>query len=202
MCRITDEQLCAAATAGDFTAEETLVLRYSQMVRICARSFFLMGGDGEDLIQEGMLGLLKAIREYRAEKEASFRTFAEVCIRNRLYTVLRAAACEKQSPLNRSVPFDDPFFDGNSYRTSVCDLLYANPEDIIIGRESVDDLLEKARRQLSEFEASILGLYLDGLSYQEIAETVCRSVKSVDNAVQRIRRKIAQLFNFGEISKS
>ena len=99
----TDEELCAIAAEGNLMAEEILVARYHRLVRICARPYFLVGGDSEDLIQEGMVGLLNAIREYQVGKETSFRTFAEVCIRNRLYTVLRAAACDKHSPLNRFV---------------------------------------------------------------------------------------------------
>lgn len=202
MRAMTDEALCACAAQGDLRAEEELVKRYNRLVRACARPYFLLGGDGEDLIQEGMLGLLKAIREYQPDRQAAFSTFAELCIRSRLYTVLKTAACEKHSPLNRSIPLDDPFFDGNSLQVPAGDQLYANPEDIIIGRESVDDLLEKVRQQLSEFETKILTLYLDGLSYQEIAEITNRSTKSVDNAVQRVRRKIAPLFNLGVISEN
>ena len=198
---MTDEELCIAAAEGDLTAEELLVMRYTRLVRACARPYFLMGGDSEDLIQEGMVGLLKAIRDYRSCRESSFRTFAEVCVRNRLYSALRAAACDKHSPLNRSIPLDVPFFEGNSCLASASDLACANPEDIVIGRESVDDLLKTACQCLSEFETKILQLYLDGLSYQEIAQQTNRSTKSVDNAVQRVRRKIAQQLFHGDISK-
>ena len=148
-----------------------------------------------------MIGLINAIREYDAEKEASFRTFAEICIRNRLYSVLRAAARDKHLPLNRSVPLDTPFFDSNSYTSGTNNLAQRNPEDFLIDREHTKSLLSGVRKQLSEFEAKILGYYLDGLSCREIADTVGKPPKSVDNAVQRIRRKLAQQFISGDFSK-
>lgn len=200
--RLSDEELCGLTVVGSRLAEELLVTRYSRLVRTCARPFFLIGGDSEDLTQEGMIGLIKAVREYDADKEASFRTFAEICIRNRLYSVLRAAARDKHSPLNQSVPLDIPFFDSNSYTSGTSDLAQRNPEDFLIDREYTKSLLSGFRKQLSEFEAKILGYYLDGLSCREIAETVGRSPKSVDNAVQRIRHKVAQQLISGDLSKS
>ena len=196
-----DEALCALAASGVREAEEVLVTRYGRLVRTCARPFFLVGGDSEDLIQEGMVGLIHAVREYDAGKEASFRTFAEICIRNRLYSVLRAAARDKHAPLNQSVPLDTPFFDGNSYTSGTNNLAQRNPEEFMIDREHTAALLSGVRKQLSEFEAKILGYYLDGLSCREIAETVGKPPKSVDNAVQRIRRKVAQQLLSGEFSK-
>jgi len=200
--RLSDEELCGLTVVGSRLAEELLVTRYSRLVRTCARPFFLIGGDSEDLTQEGMIGLIKAVREYDADKEASFRTFAEICIRNRLYSVLRAAARDKHSPLNQSVPLDIPFFDSNSYTSGTSDLAQRNPEDFLIDREYTKSLLSGFRKQLSEFEAKILGYYLDGLSCREIAEMVGRSPKSVDNAVQRIRHKVAQQLISGDLSKS
>ena len=197
---MTDEELCRIAAEGDLSAEEMLVARYSRLVRACARPFFLLGGDSEDLIQEGMIGLLKAIREYRSSRAASFRTFAEVCIRSRLYTVLRSAAGDRQSPLNQSLPLDTLFFDETPYAVDASQVSCTNPEEIVIGKESANDLWEKIRQQLSDFEAAVLQLYLEGLSYQEISQKVHRSPKAVDNAVQRMRRKIAQQFNPGDIS--
>ena len=147
-----------------------------------------------------MFGLIKAVREYDAEKEASFRTFAETCIRNRLYSVLRAAARDKHKALNQSVSLDTPDFDSNSYTSGTNNLAQRNPEESLIDREHTAALLSGVRKQLSEFEAKILGYYLDGLSCREIAETVGKPPKSVDNAVQRIRRKVAQQFISGEFS--
>ena len=197
-----DEALCALAAAGNREAEEVLVTRYNRLVRTCARPFFLIGGDSEDLTQEGMVGLIKAVREYDAAKEASFRTFAEICIRSRLYSVLRAAARDKHSPLNQSVPLDTPFLDSNSYTSGTSHLAQRNPEDFLIDREHTAALLAGVRKQLSEFEAKILGYYLDGLSCREIAETVGKAPKSVDNAVQRIRRKVARQLQSGDLSGS
>ena len=197
----TDEELALLARDGDREAEELLVARYHRLVRTCARPYFLAGGDSEDLTQEGMFGLLKAVREYHAEKEASFRTFAEICIRSRLYSVLRDMARDKHKPLNQSVSLDTPDFDSNSYTSGTSNLAQRNPEDHMIDRERTAALLSGVRKQLSEFEAKILGYYLDGLSCREIAETVGKPPKSVDNAVQRIRRKVAQQLLSGEFSE-
>ena len=200
--KLSDEALCTLAASGNPAAEEILMERYTRLVRTCARPFFLAGGDSEDLTQEGMVGLLKAVREYDAEKAASFRTFAELCIRSRLYSILRASAREKHIPLNQSVSLDTPCFDSNSYTSGTNNLAQRDPEDDLIDREHTAALLSGVRKQLSEFEAKILGYYLDGLSCREIAETVGRSPKSVDNAVQRIRRKVAQQILSGDFSKS
>ena len=200
--RHSDEALCALAASGNREAEEVLVARYNRLVRTCARPYFLIGGDSEDLTQEGMVGLIKAVREYDAAKEASFRTFAEICIRSRLYSVLRAAARDKHSPLNQSVPLDTPFLDSNSYTSGTSHLAQRNPEEFLIDREHTAALLAGVRKQLSEFEAKILGYYLDGLSCREIAETVGKPPKSVDNAVQRIRRKVARQLQSGDLSGS
>ena len=197
---LSDEDLCRLAAEGRREAEELLVTRYQRLVRTCARPFFLIGGDSEDLTQEGMVGLIKAVREYDAEKEASFRTFAEICIRSRLYSVLRAAGRGKHSPLNQSVPLDTPYLDSNSYTSGTNCLAQRGPEDELIDREHTAALLSGVRKQLSEFEAKILGYYLDGLSCREIALEVGKSAKSVDNAVQRIRRKVAQQILSGEFS--
>ena len=201
LVRLNDEELCAMVADGSREAEEILVTRYNRLVRTCARPYFLIGGDSEDLTQEGMVGLIKAVREYDATKEASFRTFAEICIRNRLFSVLRAAARDKHSPLNQSVPLDTPFFESNSYTAATRNMAQRSPEEYIIDREHAESVLSGVRKQLSEFETKILGYYLDGLSCREIAEAVGRSPKSVDNAVQRVRRKAARQLSSGDISK-
>ena len=191
---LEDEALCALAFAGDTRAEEALVLRHNRLVRICARPLFLAGGDSEDLIQEGMMGLLSAIRGFDSQREASFRTYAEVCIKNRLFTAIKIATRDKHAPLNYYVSFETPFFDGNSdqYTYSRPHQQLDNPETLLIDREEVSERMESLKGRLSSFEAEVLGLYLDGLSYDQIADQVSKSPKSVDNAVQRIRRKVAQ----------
>lgn len=201
LAECTDEQLCLRSAVGESEAETLLVTRYSATVRACARPLFLAGGDGEDLIQEGMLGLLQAIREYRGDKAASFHTFAEKCIRNRLYSALRAAARGKHAPLNRSVSLDHPFFDGNPFPSGASDPALVDPEELVAERDFIQRALESTQQQLSEFEAKILGYYLDGLSCQEIAAILGKTVKSVDNAVQRVRRKTARQLSSGDFSK-
>ena len=197
---LPDERLCALAREGDREAEETLVKRYHRLVRKLARPYYLVGGDSDDLIQEGMIGLIYAVREFDEEKPAGFRTFAEICIRNRLYSAVRAAARDKHSPLNQSVPLEIPFFDSHNSFFSAPAMAQVNPEDLVIGRERAQAALRGLRRQLSEFEAKILGYYLDGLTTREMAEAVSRSPKSVDNAVQRIRRKVARQLHSGDLS--
>ena len=147
------------------------------------------------------MGLITAVREYDAGKEASFRTFAEICIRSRLYSVLRASARDKQQPLNQSLSLDDSHFDSNPLTSGTNNLAQRNPEDFLIDREHTAALLSGVRKQLSEFEAKILGFYLDGLSCREIAKAVNKPPKSVDNAVQRIRRKVARQLLSGDLSK-
>lgn len=195
----SDKELCSAAANGDSRAEAELVHRYGQLVRACSRPLFLAGGDNEDLIQEGMLGLLTAIRSYDPGRDAAFRTYAEICIRSRLYSAIRAAQGDKHAALNQSISFEPPLFDGTDAHlfTSA-----ESPEDVIIGREELKERLDALKGQLSELEAQILPPYLNGLSCGEIANRVGRSQKSVDNAIQRIRRKVARQFSSGGSSES
>lgn len=197
--RLSDEELCVQAASGASWAEEELVRRYGRLVRVCARPLFLAGGDSEDLIQEGMLGLLTAIRSFDVGKSASFRTYAEICIRSRLVTAVRAAQRDKHLPLNHSVSFETPLFDGTSAHLFSSE---ESPEDVIIGREALQERLDTLKGQLSGFEAEILSYYLGGLSCAEIAGRMGRTSKSVDNAVQRIRRKMARQISSGVSSES
>ena len=195
----SDEELCLRVAGGDPQAETELVCRYGWLVRACARPLFLAGGDSEDLIQEGMLGLLTAIRGFDSERDAAFRTFAEVCVRSRLLTAVRAAQGGKHAPLNHSISYEPPLFDGtNAYLFSSAE----SPEDVVIGREELKERLEALKGRLSKFEAQILPPYLNGLSCGEIAQRVGRSQKSVDNAIQRIRRKTALQISSGGSSES
>lgn len=199
----SDELLHQLAISGDLEAEDALIRKYSALVRACARPYFLAGGDSEDLIQEGMLGLLSAVREYRPEGGASFRTFAELCIRRRLFTAIKTASGRKNVSLNECLSLD-PFFDENQAHAAYVlrDAFQRGPEELVIDRERTDEFLSSFLLCLSKYEAEVLGFYLKGMSYQEIASEVNRSIKSVDNAVQRIRRKLAQHLNRGEISMS
>lgn len=178
---LTDEELCEKVRKGETGAEEALILRYNRLVRACARPLFLAGGDSEDLTQEGLLGLLDAIRQFVPGRDASFATFAQVCVRNRLISAVRSAKRDKHLPLNSSVSWDSVQVDGAA-------IPQPSPEELVIARDS----LARLRQELSPLEREVLGHYLDGLSYDEIAQVTHRSAKSVDNAVQRIRRKLTR----------
>jgi len=202
--RMTDEALCARVAQGDRAAEEALVLRHTRLVRACARPFFLAGGDSEDLIQEGMMGLLTAIREFREDRGASFRTFAALCVRRRILSAVRTAAGGKHLPLNSGVSLEPALFlaDQDLAPLGMAYRRQENPEDVVIDQEDLSALEAAIQSRLTSLEAEVLALYLSGSSYSEIAEEVSRSTKSVDNAVQRIRRKIAQYLSHGGYSES
>jgi len=187
-----DETLWLRSIKGEEAAEEKLAEKYAWLVRACARPYFLAGGDSEDLIQEGMLGLLSAIRHYDPVKDTSFRTFAEHCIRNRLFTAIRSAAGNKHTPLNDYVSLESPQFDETQTTTGLGSSPN-DPEELLIKRERVNEIYNGISGALSGFESRVLKYYLDGLSYDEIAKEVGKPKKSVDNAVQRIRRKLAQI---------
>ncbi len=195
----SDEELQALAKKQAVWAEEALAERYAREVRMCARPYFLSGGDSEDLIQEGMIGLLSAIREYEPDKGAGFRTYARTCIQNRIRSAVRSAQRMKNAPLNDGVPLEEVLSDesqalGTHY-------YQRSPEEQVLARETEKEFISTYSRCLSKLEAEILRLYLDGLSYEEMAGRSGRDVKAVDNAVQRIRRKLARLPS-GDNSKS
>ena len=197
---LDDLSLQSLAVSGDRDAEEALAARYLRLVRICARPLFLVGGDSEDLIQEGTFGLLSAIRRYDPADGASFSTFAERCIRMRLLSAIKSASRLKHVPLNDGISLEQLSEDPGTDILSLPELVRHDPEDLILAKESKEELRAAFSRCLSKFE--IKDLYLEGLSYREIAERLCRNAKSVDNAVQRIRRKLAREMNLGDISIS
>lgn len=190
---LKDEELITLSHGGNHHAEEVLILRYMSYVRSFTRPYFLAGGDAEDLIQEGMMGVVKAISEYDKAHHTSFKTFAASCIRNRIYSAIRHAMRGKNSPLNNYVSIGVPQgsainLDNTPFSSDMC----SDPVELIIGEESYRELLTAVSGLLSKFEQKVLGLYLEGLSYSEISEKVSKPQKSVDNAVQRIRRKFSQ----------
>ena len=199
---LDDIALQSLAVAGDRDAEEVLAERYLRLVRICARPLFLVGGDSEDLIQEGTFGLLSAIRRYDPRDGTSFSTFAEHCIRMRLLSAIKSASRLKHFPLNDGISLEQLSEDPGSDILSLPELVRHNPEDLILAKESKEELHAAFSRCLSKFEIKVLDFYLEGLSYREIAERLCRDAKSVDNAVQRIRHKLAREKNLGDISFS
>ena len=188
-----DEALCRQAQQGDGRAAEELVKRYTRLVKTCARPYFLAGADEEDLLQEGMLGLMRAIREFDAARGAPFGAFARLCVTRRIYSAVRAAASPRHDPLNHSMSIDRPLFEDLAQARNRVAAPMSDPESLVIGNEEREEQLRQLRTLLSEFEAKVLALFLDGLSYQEMAEALHRPVKSVDNAIQRIKRKSAAI---------
>ena len=190
---MTDEQVVILCHEGDSLAEEYLLNKYKNFVRSKARSYFLIGADHEDIVQEGMIGLYKAIRDYRPEKLSSFRAFAELCITRQIITAIKTATRQKHIPLNSYVSLNKPLYDEESDRT-LLDIIMeggtGNPEDMIINQENLGSIHEKINEVLSGLEQEVLSAYLDGKSYQEIAQTLGRHVKSIDNALQRVKRKL------------
>ncbi|MCL1848390.1 MAG: RNA polymerase sporulation sigma factor SigH [Clostridiales bacterium] len=192
---MNDEDVAGLAGAGDKAAEEYLIHKYKNFVRARARSYFLIGADKEDIIQEGMIGLFKAIRDYRPDKQSSFRAFAELCITRQIITAVKTATRQKHIPLNSYISLNKPIYDEESDRT-LLDVItgtgITDPEELIISREEFRDIEGKMGEILSPFERQVLVCYLDGKTYQEIAEMLSRHVKSVDNALQRVKRKLEQ----------
>ena len=198
---LDDRTLQKHAVEGDRNAEEVLVERYLRLVRICARPLFLAGGDSEDLIQEGTFGLLSAIKNFDPEDGSSFRTFAEHCIRMRLLSAIKSASRNKHFPLNDGISLEQLSEESSADLSALSENFRCNPEELVLARESKEELYAAFSRCLSRFEIKVLDLYLEGLSYREIAERLCKSAKSVDNAVQRIRHKLARDTTFGDFSK-
>lgn len=197
-----DVQLQKLVVSGERSAEEELVKRYMQLVRACARPLFLAGGDSEDLIQEGMFGLLSAIRQYDPENGTSFKTFAEHCIKMRLFSAIKSASRMKHFPLNDGMSLEQLSEESNSQLSAGTESFYRMPEDLILARESKEELYNALSNCLSKLESNVLDLYLDGLSYLDIASKLGKDTKAVDNAVQRIRHKLARNPKIGEISFS
>ncbi|MCL6521276.1 MAG: RNA polymerase sporulation sigma factor SigH [Firmicutes bacterium] len=188
-----DEELVELARAGDSQALEYMIYRYRNFVRAKARSYFLVGADREDIIQEGMIGLYKAIRDFREDKLASFRAFAELCVTRQIITAIKTATRQKHIPLNSYVSLNKPIYDEDSDRTLldvIAGVKVSDPEELIISREEFGDIEAKMGEILSDLEWQVLMAYLDGKSYQEIADELDRHVKSVDNALQRVKRKL------------
>lgn len=188
-----DETIVATARDGDDSAQEFLINKYKNFVRAKARSYFLIGADREDIIQEGMIGLYKAIRDFRTDKLSSFRAFAELCITRQIITAIKTATRQKHIPLNSYVSLNKPIYDEESDRT-LLDVLsgtkVTDPEELVISREEFVDIEHKMGEFLSDLEWKVLMSYLDGRSYQEIAKDLRRHVKSIDNALQRVKRKL------------
>lgn len=199
---LSDEQIVEQVHQGNTEALDFLITKYRMFVKIKARSYFLIGADKEDIIQEGMIGLYKAIRDFKGDKLASFRAFAELCITRQIITAIKTATRQKHIPLNSYVSLDKPIYDEESERT-LMDVIMSteaeDPEYLMINREEYSRLEGKIGEILSELEQQVLARYLEGQSYNEISEELNRHVKSIDNALQRVKRKLERHLEIREI---
>lgn len=193
-----DEEIAMEAQNGDDYAEEYLINKYKNFVKAKSKSYFLIGADKEDIYQEGMIGLYKAIRDFRTDKLSSFKAFAELCITRQIITAIKTATRQKHIPLNTYVSLNKPIYDEESDRT-LLDVLatvkISDPEELIISREEVSKIEKEIMKSLSSLELEVLGYYLQGKSYQEIACDLDRQAKSIDNALQRVKRKLEKCLN-------
>jgi RNA polymerase sporulation-specific sigma factor len=189
-----DEEIIIAAKSGNDKAFEYLINKYKNFVRSKARTYFLVGADREDIIQEGMIGLYKAIRDYKADKRSSFKSFAELCITRQIITAVKTATRQKHIPLNSYISLNKPIYNEDFDRTLVDIIpnnkISINPEEMVISMEELSGMEGKLNKLLSELEWEVLTLYLEGKSYTEIATELKRHAKSIDNALQRVKRKI------------
>ena len=194
---LPDEEVAVLAQGGDGQALAYLLNKYKNFVRSKARSYFLIGAEHEDIVQEGMIGLYKAIRDFQPDRLASFRSFAELCVKRQIITAIKAATRQKHVPLNSYVSLNKPLYDEESDRTllDVIEGRVTNPEDLYISQEDLAGIQSQIDELLSDLERQVLEAFMDGKSYQEIAELLGRHVKSIDNALQRVKRK---LFKFLE----
>lgn len=188
-----DEEIVGLAKDGNVNAFEYLIDKYRSFVRAKARTYFLIGADREDIVQEGMIGLFKAVRDFKEDKLSSFRAFAELCITRQIITAIKTATRQKHIPLNSYISLNKPIFDEESDR-SLIDVIseekMSDPEDLIISKEEYNGIEDKMGKVLSGLEWEVLYSYLQGKSYQEIAVELDRHVKSIDNALQRVKRKL------------
>lgn len=195
----SDELVVAAARGGDQLAMEFLLHRYTNFVRRRARNYFLIGGDRDDIMQEGMIGLYKAVRDFQSEKLVSFRAFADLCITRQIITAIKTATRQKHIPLNHSVSLNKPAFQDEDGGRTLLDTIESssslNPQDIVMRRAVSEEMHERMKLDLSELERSVLTLYLEGMSYKEMSDMLKRGAKSIDNALQRLKRKIHRNLN-------
>ncbi|MFV5915381.1 RNA polymerase factor sigma-70 [Bacillus cereus] len=198
---LEDEAIVELVRKGNTDALEYLIHKYKNLVRAKSRSYFLVGADREDIVQEGMIGLFKAIRDYKEDKLSSFKAFAELCITRQIITAIKTATRQKHIPLNSYVSLDKPIYDEESDRTLldvISEAKVTDPEEMIISQEEYTDIESKISELLSDLERKVLSLYLDGRSYQEISEQLNRHVKSIDNALQRVKRKLERYMEMRE----
>ena len=190
----TDEELVDLYREGNPVAIEALLARYRNFARLKARSYFLAGADKDDIVQEGMIGLYKAIRDFSAGREASFRAFAEICITRQIITAVKTATRQKHLPLNQYVSLNKPLSAEDDPDWSLQDVIQteqvSDPAELVISHDELRSIKIAFAEILSDFEAEVLHMYVEGKTYHEIAASLSRHVKSIDNALQRIKRKV------------
>lgn len=188
-----DEEIAIEARNGNTDAQEYLINKYQNFVKAKAKSYFLIGADREDIYQEGMIGLYKAIRDFKPDKLSSFKAFAELCVTRQIITAIKTATRQKHIPLNTYISLNKPIYDEESDRTLLDILSMAkvtDPEELVISQEELKHIQGEIGEVLSDLEMEVLASYLDGKSYQEIACDLNRHAKSIDNALQRVKRKL------------
>ncbi len=193
---LSDEELVLLSVNGDIDAEEIIFHRYKNYVKSKARTYYLIGADNDDIVQEGMIGLYKAVRDFNPDKNITFKAFADVCITRQILTAIRTANRNKHTPLNASISINAPVFNddsGTTFLNIIQGSSISNPEELYIIDESLKEIKKEISKKLSGFENHVLELYLDGLSYVEISEKIDKSIKSVDNALQRIKKKLMDM---------
>lgn len=201
--RLEDELLVELFRDGDLESADILINKYRNFVRAKASRYFLIGGDKEDIVQEGMIGLYKAIRDFREDKLTSFKAFAELCVTRQIITAIKTATRQKHTPLNSYISLDKPIFEDDSDHT-LMDVISCtkvlDPIALIINQENSDYMQLKMAEMLSDLERKVLALYMDGQSYVEISEILNKHVKSIDNALQRVKRKLERYLEMREVA--
>ncbi|WP_238884299.1 RNA polymerase sporulation sigma factor SigH [Clostridium sp. YIM B02551] len=196
---LADEEIVSKAKSGNTRAQEYIISKFQSFVKTKAKSYFLIGADKEDIYQEGMIGLYKAIRDFNPDKLSSFRAFAELCVTRQIITAIKTATRQKHIPLNTYVSLNKPVYEEESERT-LLDILsglkITDPEELVISKEEMERMEKEISKTLTELEMEVLTSYLDGKSYQEIACDLDRHAKSIDNALQRVKRKLEKCLNY------
>ena len=195
LLNLTDEELVLLYNNGNLDAQEAILRRYKNFVRAKARTYFLVGADNDDIVQEGMIGLYKAVRDFNVDKQSSFRTFADLCVTRQIITAIKSATRNKHFPLNSYISLNKPIYENDTERTLmdvISEEIVSDPEELILVNESFEEMEQKISNELSTFEKNVLSLYLEGCSYQEISLALNKHLKSIDNALQRIKKKLTK----------
>lgn len=202
---LEDEEIVLLGRKGDKDSTDYLIHKYKNLVKLKARAYFLIGADREDVVQEGMIGLYKAIRDYQSDKAMAFKTFAELCVTRQMITAVKNATRQKHIPLNSYISLNRKFYDEDSERACIeltSEETISDPEQLLIKKEEFNGIENKMGEILSSFEWEVLSLYLNGKSYTEIAKQVKKPIKSIDNALQRVKKKVEKhVFNYNELKR-